>query len=322
MTPPATARPELPHALAALSALAYAAVPIFAGTLSASNVPVFAQLLWRIALSAAFALAVAVFVLKARLRVTRKELAYLLVNAAFLLGGFVVFIASIALGTPVAKATALNTAYPLFTIILCRLFIGARITARGAGAALLSLGSVLVLLEVWNIAGLLALAPGDALALSGALFYALVIIWGAKLRSESSLNSFTILFYTLLLMLPMLLLVGLLLAPLGIGALQPALHVEALLSCWWSFIGISAVGTILSLSLLYIASSRLNPSTTSLILSTETIWVYILGVILFDQRPSAWAVVGGAGIVLSVFVAVEPATPRIRAAGGVRRAAR
>lgn len=292
--------------MVALSALAYAAVPLFAKTLSASGVPIFAQLLWRIAISAAVAFIISALVLRARLRLSLRELVYLLVNAAFLLGGFVVFIASIALGTPVAKATALNTAYPLFAIALCRLLAGARITARGVGAALLSLGSVLVLLEVWGITGILALAPGDVLAFSGAFFYAFIIVWGTKLRTESSLNSFTILFYTLLFMLPMLFLVGLLLSRVGIAALQPALHLGALASGWMSFLGISVVGTILSLWLIYMASGKIHPSTTSLILSTETVWVYVFGVILFDQRPSLWGVVGGAGVVLSVFVVVEP----------------
>lgn len=299
------------------SALCYTFLVIASGVFTAQQIDLFNQIFWRLLFGIIFAGALAFGIFKEKFTLNSKELGYLLINSLIFLGGFTTFSGAIYLGTPLAKAVALNYAYPLVVIFLSYFLLREVPTFKQWCGVGLSLLSVFLLIEIWKIKGFEWLAfgttpqssqvapttqIGDYLAFANSWFYGSIIVFGRKMKIETNLNHFKSLFYSHLFMMPMFLLLAFVLSKLGSNFLQPSFNVSFSAFNWLLLLGSAIIGGILPLYFIYYGVSKVKPYVASVLLLTEPIWVFIFGWLIFQQTLTPWSLAGGAGIILSVFL--------------------
>lgn len=290
------------HLAVLLAALSYTSLPIFSTLLTHRQVSPFNQVYWRVTFGSIISFIIARLLLKQRLPINRNDLWHLIVNAFIFLFAFTTFSGSIYLGTPIAKAVALNYSYPVPVVILSYLFFKDLPGKRNFGAIILSLISVFALLEIWSLESLLEIHLGDFLAWINSVFLGFIIVWGTKMRRDTALNPFITLFYTLLFMLPLLFIFGTILDLSGFLLFTPSFGIPVNIDIWLILTGLSFIGTVLPLALIYFGASRLKPYITGILLLTEPVWVYLFGLILFHQSLSLWGILGIIGIIISVLL--------------------
>lgn len=290
------------HSAVLLAALSYTSLPVFSTLLTYRQVGPFNQVLWRVVLGSIISFIIAKYLFRQRLSINRNEFWYLIVNTLIFLFAFTTFSGSIYLGTPIAKAVALNYSYPVPVIILSYLFFKELPGKRGFGAIALSLISVFVLLEIWSLESIREIHLGDFLAWINSVFFGFIIVWGTKMRRETTLNPFITLSYTLLFMLLPLFILGTVFSLSGLLLFAPCFDIPLNIDTWLILIGLSLIGTVLPLALMYIGASGLRPYITGILLLTEPVWVYWAGLLLFHQGLSLWGVLGIIGIIISVLL--------------------
>lgn len=118
----------------------YGTIPIFSSLLSREGVGVWIQVGARLGITALiFGLIGIGFNGQMRLMSllpSRRNLRFALLNGAFVMGAFVTYIAAVARSTP-TKVVLISYLYPLFVLILARIFLGEPLTASRIGALLL-----------------------------------------------------------------------------------------------------------------------------------------------------------------------------------------
>lgn len=118
------------------------------------------------------------------------------------------------------------------------------------------------------------------------------------MRTETHLNPYQSLFFTLLFMIPLLfLLASLLRMPFFI----PRVHFNLPIISWLT-LGLAAIATATPLVLLYISISKINTIVVSVLLLTELVWTYIFGLVLFQQSVTLWGALGIIGIMISILL--------------------
>lgn len=290
------------HIAVLIAALSYTSLPIFSTLLTHRHVDLFNQVLWRAILGSIISFVIVRCFLKQRLLINKNDLWHLLANSLIFLFAFTTFSGSIYLGTPIAKAVALNYSYPVPVVILSYLFFKDLPGKRHLGAIILSLISIFALLEIWSLESLREIRLGDFLAWINSIFFGFIIVWGTKMRRDTTLNPFITLFYTLLFMLPPLFIFGTILSLSGFLLFTPSFNIPMNIYIWLILAGLSFIGTILPLALIYFGASRLKPYITGILLLTEPVWVYLSGLMLFHQSLSLWGVLGIIGIIISVLL--------------------
>lgn len=290
------------HFIVVIAAVLWGTVSLFSGLLTREHVDVFSQILYRALFGVIFAFIFARFVFKQNLALQKTELKIIALNSLFTLGGWTFFMISIFLGTPIAKATVLMYTYPIYSVILSYIFLKEKPAVKNIVGILFSFISVLILLEVWKIQNLTLLHPGDLFALIDAIFTALVIVYGRKIRTETKINSFKLFTYTLLFMIPLLFIFGLLLKTMGIDIIDPVINISLTPNAWAYAIGIGAFGTAFTFPLLYIGLGKVKTLTANILLLFEVAASYMFGVIFFAEHLSPWGIIGMIGILLSTLL--------------------
>jgi drug/metabolite transporter (DMT)-like permease len=64
----------------------------------------------------------------------------------------------------------------------------------------------------------------------------------------------------------------------------------------------SAFGSAIPSAIVYYSIKHLKPVTASLLLLTDPIWTYILGIFFFNQHLSGWNLLGMTGILLAILL--------------------
>jgi len=290
------------------AALSYTTLVLSSGWLTTKQVDLFTQVFWRSLFGMAFAGVLTFFFCKLDWRLNKKEFFYLLINAFIFLGGFTTFSGAIYLGTPLAKAVALNYAYPLIVIVLSWLLLREMPGVKQWIGVILSLISVFVLIEVWKVEGLKSLDSlsslqiGDLVAFTNSWFYGGIIVFGRKLKMDTNLHPFKSLFYSYLFLLPLFLLLSLALSSQQINLLTPSFSWNYSIDVWLVLLGSAIFGSILPLFLIYYGVAKLKPFVASVLLLTEPLWVCLFAWLFFGQTLSFWSLVGAIGIILSVLL--------------------
>lgn len=288
------------HSLILLAGLSYSFLAVFTAALSQQGINSFNQVFWRLLLAAILVFLTGKFLFKQKISINLKKYRYVVVNSFLFLFGFSTFAGSIYLGTPIAKAIALNYAYPITVIFLAYLLFGDKPSFKNIIAVIISMISVGLLLEVWNIQSVGEIRMGDILAWLNSFFYGGIIVWGSKTRKDTGIDTFSLLFYTLITAIPGILALGLIFEIFKIPLFNYPLFFNFLPTTWINLLGLALMGTVLPYVLMYFSAPKLKSLTTSILLLSEPIFVYIFGVLFFNQQLSWWGILGLLGIMISV----------------------
>ncbi|MDO8618534.1 MAG: DMT family transporter [Candidatus Daviesbacteria bacterium] len=290
------------HLALLVAGFSFSFLGVFSVLLTAQGVDLFSQIFYRVLFSAIFSAFFAVVVFKQKLILNLRESKYILINSLAFLGGVTTFSTGIFLGTPIAKAIALNYAYPLTIMALSFWFFKDRPTLKGWAAIVLSLISVWFMLEIWSISSLAVIDKGSILEFANSFFFGFMIVFGRKMRLDLDIHPFRVMFFTFAFLVLEFWVMAFLLNILGITLFKPAINLELKIESWISLVGISFLGSIVPLALIYFCANKVKAHVSSVLLLSEPFWGYILGLILFGQVLTIWGLLGMIGIVLSVLL--------------------
>lgn len=282
------------------AALCYTFLVLSSAYLSKIHINLFEQVFWRLLLGTLFAGLICAF--QSDFKIEKREIKYLLINTFIFLAAFITFAGGIALGTPIAKAVALNYSYPLIVIFLSYLLFKELPALKHLIAIIISLLSVGLLIEVWKIKNLSQIELGDFVAWLNSWFYGAILVFGRKLRLSTNLKPFKTIFYSHLFALPLLFMVSFIFVFFDTQFLAIQIHLDFSFQNWLIIIVSTFFGSIAPLALIYIAISKVKPVIASLILLTEPLWVYIGGLLFFDQSLSLMPLIGIFGIISAVLL--------------------
>jgi len=194
------------HFYILLSGLSFASLSLFLTALTKQSVDAFTQLFYRALFASFFSYIGAKYILKQRLKISREELKYLFINAIILICGFCTMVLAIYFGTSIAKALAIIYTYPITLVIFTYIIFRELPTRKNWLAIILSIFSLGLLIEVWNINDLSKITIGEIMAFLNSICYSFIIIFGRVMKKDIKLESLPSLFYSLLIFLPLLVL--------------------------------------------------------------------------------------------------------------------
>ena len=139
------------HILVFLAGVSWSTLAIFSKYASDYKIDPFNQVFWRLLIGLFISILLSFFLSRNEIKINNRVVKYLFINGVFFLLGFTTFAASIYLGSPIAKAIALNYSYPLAVVILSYLILKDIPTPKNILAIFLSLISVVLLMELWTV---------------------------------------------------------------------------------------------------------------------------------------------------------------------------
>ncbi len=290
------------HGYLVLASLAYTSVSIFTKYLVIDHVNPFNQVFWRIVIGMLFALLAFKLLTRQAIGISRKEFIDLLINAVLFVISWICWSTAITLGTPITKAIAILFSYPISIGLLTWLILKETPSFKNIIALGLSLASVYIILEVWTIGSFSQIHPGDIFVLINSVTFAGMVVWGTKIKRESQINPFKILFYTLLIALPILLIITATLNQLNVPIYQLEIKANFQPFTWFNLIGIGTIGTVVNLALIFFATQKVKTNIASVILLLEIVWVNLFGIILFKEALTLTLIIGTIGILVSVLL--------------------
>src|SRR4030042_2316513 len=151
------------HLILLLAGCCYSSLAIFTKLLSDYKVDPYNQVFWRMVIAMLISLAIAKAVNKLNLVNFKRNFKSIFINSILFFFGFLTFSGSIFLGTTIAKAIALNYAYPLIIVILSYLIMKELPSRKNIISIILSLTGVAILIEIWKVNSIFEIRNGDML---------------------------------------------------------------------------------------------------------------------------------------------------------------
>jgi drug/metabolite transporter (DMT)-like permease len=220
---------------------------------------------------------------------TRKKIGLSLLGGIFLAAHFGFWIESLR-HTSVTSSVVLVAMNPVFVALLSPILLRERISRRLGLAVVLGIaGAVIINRPAISAVGNLT---GNLLALTGALFAALYVIIGRKLRPGLSLLGYVypVYFVSALILTLLALITG---NPLAVCSLKTTLFILLLA------IGPQLIGhTSFNWALAYLPAP-----VVALTILGEPVGTTILSVILLHQPPTVWEIIGGVIILSAIYLA-------------------
>jgi drug/metabolite transporter (DMT)-like permease len=277
---------------AVLLALGVVAVSTSAPLIRLADAPPLAVALYRNLFAAAVLLPVALVAKRHEvLALGRRDAGALALAGALLAVHFAAWIPSVTL-TTVAASTVLVTSQPIWAAAGERLLFGERIGAAAVTGIVLSLAGA-ALISGFDFAVSARAFGGDLLALLGAVTAAGYLLVGRRLRQRMSLPTYTGVVYGVC---SVILLVGLLLTG------TPLLGFEAR---QWALFGLMAAGPqILGHTVFNYLLREVGATVVAVAIMGEPVGASLLALALFGEVPPLSAVVGGALVLVGIYVAV------------------
>jgi drug/metabolite transporter (DMT)-like permease len=203
---------------------------------------------------------------------------------------FATWIASLSY-TSIASSVLLVNTSPVFAVVLSRLFIGERIPAVVLAAIPIAfVGAALIALADWT--GSPGSLLGNLLAVAGALTLAAYQVIGRGLREALPLNAYVLGVWASAAATLAVLAGGFRVPLSGFGARS-----------WLAFLALAVVPTIGGHGLVNKSLRSFTAPTVGLFLLGEPLGASLLALIVFDEVPGPWTLVGGA-IVLGALALV------------------
>src|SRR5262249_37199700 len=220
---------------------------------------------------------------------TRRELGLLVLGGCCLANHFGAWITSLKY-IPISTSVVLVNSHPVFVVLASHLFLGERPNSRSlAGTAAGLVGMIVISRDSFRDLSVAFL--GDGLAIVGALAVVGYFIVGRKVRSRVWLLGFATPLYA---GCSMLLLVWLLLRG---ESLYPYP-----LPVWEYLLALAIVPTILGHTVFNWALKHVRPSAVSVAFLGEPLVASALAFLFFAQRPPVWTIVGGALVLLGIYL--------------------
>jgi drug/metabolite transporter (DMT)-like permease len=219
---------------------------------------------------------------------TRRQGLYMAGAGLALAAHFATWIASLSLTSVASSVLLVNTA-PLFTVGLSWALLGERVSKTVAAATGLALGGAgLIAWGDW--AGGADSLMGDLLALAGAVTLSLYHVAGRGLRDALPLGA-----YVLGVWGAASVALAALMIPSGSRVLA-GYPPRTLLA----FLALALIPTIGGHGLVNRSLRQLSAPTVGLFMLGEPIGASILAFLIFDERPGAWTVAGGAVVLAAL----------------------
>jgi drug/metabolite transporter (DMT)-like permease len=278
--------------------VALAAVTVAWGTTFAltqrvvAELPVSSFLLWRFATAAIVLVAIHP---RAVLRLTGPDRRRAVVAGTALAGGFA--LQSVGLQHTSASTSGFITGmFVVLTPLVAAALFGVRIPMRVWWAiGLAAAGIAFLSLRGWSV-GL-----GDALTLAGALAFAVQIALLARWATRSNAYGIAVVEMAVVAV-----------AGLAITPLDGGVHVPASAQAWAGLAFLAVVASAVAFAVQSWAQSQLSASRAAVIMTGETLWAALAGVLLADDDITARLLVGGSLLLVAMYV-VERGTPlRVR----------
>ncbi len=216
-----------------------------------------------------------------------------------------VYLSSIALGTPVGEAAFLIQIHPIITLLLGYLFLKEDISSSKLLALFLAMLGLVILTSPWELSFLSSII-GEALALSNGILYAFYLLmgrWSLKYRADfpPTLSIAWVLLWGFLTGLPIIILLSLFPLPQELTAFSQTI----LLNPNIIFLGLllTLFGSIIPYGLIMISSSHnIESSKQSILLLGEPISAMILGMLILSERITFWYIIGGGTLILAIIL--------------------
>jgi drug/metabolite transporter (DMT)-like permease len=261
------------------------------------DAPVFAIAFYR----CAFAGAILVPLAWARHRdevvaLTRRQWGLALLSGLVLSGHFATWIPSISLTTVAASAVLVQT-QPVWVALFGR-FVGERTSRLGIVGIGVAIAGTLVISGGGFEAGSRA-AAGDLLAIAGALFGAVYVLLGRNLRPSISLVTYTGIVYTTSAV-----------ALAGVMVVTSTPFTGFSPKVWGLFLLITLGPQFGGHTVFNYLLGHLRASVVSVALLAEPVGAAILALLLLDEVPPVSTVVGGAIVLVGVFIAIRAEASR------------
>jgi drug/metabolite transporter (DMT)-like permease len=261
------------------------------------DAPAFAIAFYR----CAFAAAILVPLAWARHRdevvaLTRRQWGLALLSGLVLSGHFATWIPSISLTTVAASAVLVQT-QPVWVALFGR-FVGERTSRLGIVGIGVAIAGTLVISGGGFEAGSRA-AAGDLLAIAGALFGAVYVLLGRNLRPSISLVTYTGIVYTTSAV-----------ALAGVMVVTSTPFTGFSPKVWGLFLLITLGPQFGGHTVFNYLLGHLRASVVSVALLAEPVGAAILALLLLDEVPPVSTVVGGAIVLVGVFIAIRAEASR------------
>jgi drug/metabolite transporter (DMT)-like permease len=222
----------------------------------------------------------------------RKDLALLLLGGFFLAVHFGSWITSLKY-IPISTSVVLVNSHPLFVVIASYLFLGEKPRLRSLAGTAVGLAGMIVIAHD-ALSGVELALKGDGLALLGALAVVGYFIIGRKARTRISLLGYVT---------PLYAVCSLLLLLWVLAAHEPLYPYSA--TQWGYFAALAVVPTILGHTVFNWAIKHVRPSAISLAFLGEPVAASILAFIFFAQRPPLATFIGGALVLMGVYLSMS-----------------
>lgn len=244
-----------------------------------------------------------------------KHAAFFLTYGLFsIVGMFIGYTSSVALGTPVAVITLLVNLQPVYVLIMAVTLLKEKVDAFKLVPVAISIAGVVILVGGWNSQGGFLLS-GVLFAMMNGICYALYLYMTKRLRAESGMEPMDILFWGYL--------AASMTMPLVLWLMPMVIKDPALVSLGFD-LNVSTAVYLASLTLgctllpyLLITQSlgKVELSTASLSLVMEPVSAIVISAAVLGEDVRWYHIAGGALILLAVMMVNMPREKLIRLTG-------
>lgn len=272
----------------AVVALAFSAV--FITKLERAEVPALVIAFYRMAIATVLLLPPALaFRWKEIASLARKDFGLLAIGGLCLAVHFGAWITSLKY-VPIATSVVLVNSHPLFVVAGSYFFLGERPSRRAVIGIVIGLAGLLIMSHQ-AVGDLQPATKGVALALLGALAVVGYFIVGRKARTHMSLLGYVT---------PLYAVCGLFLLIWVLAVGDPLLPYSA--SAWGYLAALAIVPTVIGHTVFNWAIKHVRPTTVSLAFLGEPVVASVLALIFFSQRPPLSTFIGGAFVLVGVYL--------------------
>ncbi len=297
---------------AILGGLSFGTIPIFSANLRDLGASSLEQSIMRLFFGSIVGLVIILLYLPANAKMIRRSMKFsgqrgYMIQGLILAIMIILYLSSIAIGTPAGEAALLIQVHPFVTLMLGWLIFKEKITKSKIFALCFALIGIILLLHPWDATSFLSSIIGDALALVLGVLYAGYIMvnrWNNKnVENVSFLISVSwILIWTFLMGLPFLFIMKQFNLPTEIVSLS----FENMFTPQILMMGIllAVIGGLFPYGFIMVASRYLEASRTSILLLSEPIGAMLLGYLFLGEPITLWYILGGVALLTAVIVTI------------------
>lgn len=231
-----------------------------------------------------------------------------------IVGMFIGYTSSVALGTPVAVITLLVNLQPVYVLIMAVTLLKEKVDALKLVPVAISIAGVVILVGGWNSQGGFFLS-GVLFAMMNGICYALYLYMTKKLRAESGMEPMDILFWGYL--------AASLTMPLVLWLMPMAIKDPALVALGFNLnaatafylVSLTLGCTLLPYLLITQSLGKVELSNASLSLVMEPVSAIIISAIVLGESVRWFHLAGGALIMMAVIMVNIPREKLIRLTG-------